>query len=322
MSGPRGDLMAQPGRPLLVISRRIGRLANHLLIYSHCIGAGLEHGFDVANPVMGKYADYFPNCRDLFCRFPATRTPPAFGRPGRETVVRAAEYYARALHWRRQRGSDVGLLRIGREDAVDLDSPEFLERLRRHGTLFIWDWFFRSADACERHAAAIRRHLTPWKRHMDSVRAVVEPVRERDRFLIGVHIRQGDYASFKGGAYFFTHHQYRQAIDRVRELYSDRELTFLVSSDAPVPDHLFADLDIVRPPGQELEDLYCLAACDRLIGPPSTYAKWASFYGDVPRYELWDPARAVREEDFVVCSRLKHDRDWGVPPRSIVSAIA
>jgi len=33
-----------------------------------------------------------------------------------------------------------------------------------------------------------------------------------------------------------------------------------------------------------VEDLYALAECDYIIGPPSTYTLWASFYGDTP---LW-----------------------------------
>jgi hypothetical protein len=37
-------------------------------------------------------------------------------------------------------------------------------------------------------------------------------------------------------------------------------------------------------PGHFIEDLYALASCDYIIGPPSTFSQWASFYGNVPRY--------------------------------------
>lgn len=31
-----------------------------------------------------------------------------------------------------------------------------------------------------------------------------------------------------------------------------------------------------------IEDLYAFAKTDLLMGPPSTFTLWASFYGDVP----------------------------------------
>ena len=31
-----------------------------------------------------------------------------------------------------------------------------------------------------------------------------------------------------------------------------------------------------------ITDLYCMASCDGIIGPPSTFSQWASFYGKVP----------------------------------------
>jgi len=34
--------------------------------------------------------------------------------------------------------------------------------------------------------------------------------------------------------------------------------------------------------GDLIEDMYAFARCDYLIGPPSTFTLWASFYGCVP----------------------------------------
>ena len=31
-----------------------------------------------------------------------------------------------------------------------------------------------------------------------------------------------------------------------------------------------------------ITDLYALSRCDLIIGSPSSYSQWASFYGDVP----------------------------------------
>ena len=52
--------------------------------------------------------------------------------------------------------------------------------------------------------------------------------------------------------------------------------------------------------GVAVEDLYALAGCDLLIGPPSTFTQWASFYGKVPLYHAWSPDAAPTRDDFAV----------------------
>jgi len=33
--------------------------------------------------------------------------------------------------------------------------------------------------------------------------------------------------------------------------------------------------------------IFSFAKCDYIVGPPSTFTSWASFYGDVPVYFYW-----------------------------------
>ena len=130
--------------------------------------------------------------------------------------------------------------------------------------------------------------------------------------MIGVHVRRNDYATFKGGRFFYSHEQYRRVMDRVEELFASEDVSFLVCSNEPVPRETFRGLNVSYGNGHEVDDLYALANCDRLIGPPSTYGKWASFYGSVPRYEIVEPGRPVSPESFHVASRLVHAQFDGV----------
>jgi hypothetical protein len=296
--------------PLVIITKPVGRLANRLLLHAHFIGAAAEHGFRVVNPAMGDYAHYFPSCRDLLCRFPETSRFPSFGRVGRKLL----EYAARAGVRLPLPGRRIGRIRLSREEGMDLDSPAFLDPLRRHSVLMVEDWFFRSPVDTEKHAGVIRRFFTPWPVHLRNVQAVIEPARERRRFLIGVHVRRGDYATFKGGRFLYTPQQYRAVMEGACSAFACENVTFLICSDEAVPMDVFAGLDVIRGNGHPLEDLYALAACDRLMGPPSTYTKWASFYGDVPLYEIADPASVVERGDFAVNACLGHTPAATFPP--------
>ena len=44
----------------------------------------------------------------------------------------------------------------------------------------------------------------------------------------------------------------------------------------------FSGLTVDHGPGDPVGDLFALAGCDRVIGPPSTFSQWAAFFGDVP----------------------------------------
>lgn len=90
---------------MVIIAKKVGRLANRLLLFSHFIGTAVEHGFSVANPAFGTYAHYFPStARDLFCRFPQARLKPPMGRIGREILYRTTLLAANTLHVMQLRG--------------------------------------------------------------------------------------------------------------------------------------------------------------------------------------------------------------------------
>ena len=57
--------------------------------------------------------------------------------------------------------------------------------------------------------------------------------------------------------------------------------------------------------GNEIEDLITLSQCDYLIGPPSTFNIWASFYGEVPTYHIEDSEFEFELNDF----RILYDLD-------------
>ena len=292
---------------MVIIAKKVGRLANRILLFAHFIAAAREHGFSVVNPAFGKYAHYFPSTsNDLLCRYPAGKTIPPVNRYVRELLYRACLGGANLLHALQQRGHNTGVIRLRRDQSLDLDSPEFLGFLRKHRRLFVQDWFFRSETNCEKHGDVVRSFFTPCDKHLQRAREVVAPARDKGRFLVGVHIRRTDYDNFKGGRFFYSDRQYRQVMDRVEAAFADRNVSFLLCSDAPVQKDAFTGLDTIHGNGHELEDLLALAACDRLVGPPSTYSKWASYYGKVPRHEIFDPASPVTQESFDVASRLAH----------------
>jgi hypothetical protein len=295
---------------MVVIAKRVGRLANRLLLFSHFMGAALEHGFTVLNPAFGpEHSRYFPAIdRDLLARYPPGRALPPFP-GGRRLTYMLARTADDLLNLLQRRGADVGLVRLRRSERLDLNSPAFLDVVHRHRIVLVHDWFFRNADNVERHREAIRRHLTPWERHLAAGRRAVERARRHGGLVLGVHVRRADYWKFKGGRFYYSPAQYRQLMEAAAAAYGSVDVSYLVCSDEPLPGRLRSGLDVTPGPGNEIEDLYALAQCDLLLGPPSTYSRWASFWGDVPLYVVSDPDAPFDATSFHVTVGLDWEHD-------------
>jgi hypothetical protein len=286
----------------VVVGTMIGRLANRLTLYAHVAAAAADHGFVAVQPNFGPYARYFPTAaREALPHFPAgaRRWAPAFPQC-RRISRRAALVYGGALHQLQRHGLDVGLIRLARSEQLDLGSDAFLDVLRRHRVVVLQDWFFRTPEGCERHRDAIVRHLTPYRPYLDRAAAVAERARTGGATTVGVHIRRGDYDTYKDGRYFWSPAEYRLLMERAAAGI-EGHTRFVLCSDEPVSLEEFAGLDVLRGEGHELVDLHTLAACDRILGPPSTYSSWASYYGDTP---LWAVAALDEEPHFVARRRL------------------
>jgi hypothetical protein len=67
---------------------------------------------------------------------------------------------------------------------------------------------------------------------------------------------------------------------------------------------MFAGLNVTFGTGDLIEDMYAFASCDYLIGAPSTFTMWASFYGKVPLNVIRSPDQTQKLTDFVVLETL------------------
>ena len=88
---------------------------------------------------------------------------------------------------------------------------------------------------------------------------------------------------------------------RIKRLYKDRQVSFFISSNEDFPLDIFKDCECQRfgkEPSGAILDLYTLSLCDRIIGPFSSYSRWASFIGEVPLCFLEAKEQQFTEDSF------------------------
>ena len=283
---------------MIIIVQPIGHLCNRLVLFAHLIAFAREHRLTLVNLAFEEFAPLFPSTQDdLLCRY-----PPALSRLPRVKPTGTRRRRLFRLGMRLMRDAEAGRLpplflpcRLPDGQAFALDAA-FAETARRRVVL-LGGWLFRSGSLAE-HAPAVRDFFRPAPTVEDAARQAVQSARAGHDLLIGVHRRGGDYSHFEGGRYYYTPAQYAAFLARASALFAPRRPAFLFCSNEPTDPGVFADLPVTFGPGGQMEDLYALSGCDYLIGPPSTFTSWASFYGSVPLCHVIHPDMAFTREDF------------------------
>jgi hypothetical protein len=284
---------------MIVIAEKYGQLGNRLFVFAHVIAFAAERGARVANPSFDEYADFFRATRDdLFCRYPARRSLLKSKRL-RSILYRLVNRVANSLAYRSPESRWWAVVRIEEGESCDLAGARFVALARDKKFVFTQGWLFRDQPGLDKHADAVRLYFRPAQEIERGVDALVQGARADCDVLVGVHVRQGDYRGFAGGKYFYETPQYVALMRGVERLFEGRRVKFLVCSNARHAPESFVGLAHAFGAGGVVEDMYSLARCDLILGPPSTYTLWASYYGDVPLYAVEDPSRAVALEDFV-----------------------
>lgn len=139
--------------------------------------------------------------------------------------------------------------------------------------------------------------------------ALVSRIKQDYDFIIGVHIRHGDYKTWRNGRHYYTLDEFYSFMLQINDLYSDHNVAFFISSNAQVDTKFFQDckcFKFEKEPSGDILDLYTLSLCDRIIGPWSTYSRWASFIGEVPLCFIKDKTQKLQDKDFSIVTDFYH----------------
>ncbi len=263
---------------MLIISKKSGQLGNRLEIFARLIAYAKEYNTTVANPSFDEYAQYFEHSStSLICKYPHKKSWLVFPLL-RKLLYRINFYAAKVVADLNIRNFLFACIEIELNDRYDLIENGVPQ------SLFIWlhGWKFRADNLCVKHQDEIRRYFTPKDIHLKYVESIFSSVSEGYDLVVSIHIRQGDYEQFKDGKYYYTSEEYRSFIKQISSLFKKKSIRFLICSNIVQKDSVFEGYNVSFGSGHLIEDLYLLSRCMYLFGPPSTYTKWTSFYGNVP----------------------------------------
>lgn len=284
---------------MIIILSRFGQLGNQLMLFSKFITLALEENLEIMNPAFAEYAGSFENFeqnrlatippKNTFWTKTASRASLVY------SLLKMVAFAAEQVPFLEQR---YEVLRTGSGKKFNLADPHFIEKSRRKTMIFLEGWPRLQVNYKGKYADRLRKLFQPHRKHQQAISAMEKEGRQLGDVLVGIHVRQGDYRNWESGKYLFSSEQYAQIMTKVEKLFPSDRVSFFIASDEAQERKTFAEHPAIFGGENAIEDMYTLAACDYIVGPPSTFSAWASFYGRTPRYTIKDMEGPITIKDF------------------------
>lgn len=289
---------------MIIIFRKTGQLGNRLFNFANFVAFAAETGQTVMNPSFDEYAQHFETTSsDIFCRYPAKKSSSLIPNNPRSRHKLYTLISAYAVRWIRKLRLHRWLIPIMHAPDTQIylldDNPAARKPFLNRRLTMATGLNFRDISGIEGHLDKIREYFKPVAEHRQRVDTLISGARQDCDVLVGVHIRQGDYGAHLGGRYLFGINVFTSFMRDIESLMPNKRVGFLVCSNVQLNPKDFVEHTVTFGPNHFVEDMYSFAACDYILGPPSTYTLWACLYGGARLYFIQTPEANLSMDDFL-----------------------
>ncbi len=148
--------------------------------------------------------------------------------------------------------------------------------------LYFRGWLFRNPAGIQKYRTEIIKYFEPKYCIRKKVIDFIDKLKKKYQYLVGVHIRQGDYKNGNFRKYYFSPRQAYEILIDFKEKSGIKNICFVICSDEKVDLTIFKNINIIAGPGDFIKDLFILASTNFIIGSNSTFGSFASYYGNIP----------------------------------------
>lgn len=177
-------------------------------------------------------------------------------------------------------------------------SEKIYEIINKFGIECRKGWEYRSLTYNKQNAKNIKGLFMPDNEIVSYVDNWFLEKRKNYDYIIGVHIRLGDYKTWENGNYYYSLDVYFKYMHTIISIFENKKILFFISSNERINyvDNLVEFIQFENK--NDIFDLYGLSKCDYIFGPLSTFSRWASFIGNVPLHFIENTTGKVELSDF------------------------
>jgi hypothetical protein len=257
---------------MIITLKKYGRLANRLFLYSHLIAFAEKEDLEIINFAFDDYKNYFPFFHGQFHCSYVPMTHDRAKELGNATWLHLKarlKLIPKVCFWDER---DIIF------DGAD-EGDERIQLLIRSKQIVFEGWKFRSHLKIIDIMPILREIFRPLEKTEQSAMKQIRKARNRGEIVVGVHVRWEDY---RGSANYFQRSEYHERMAQIGSLLHPKKVCYLICSSETLHQEDFPLDCIITDNAEHVDDLYSLSKCDYIIGPASTFSRWASFYGGKP----------------------------------------
>lgn len=289
---------------LLIIGEKYGALGNRLFLFAHFIANAVEYNYDVYNPAFDEYAQYFKNIKNnVIISYPNNdfsfkpyQKLVGLSRKFSYLVISSIIRFFVLIRFDKSRLHEV--ISISDNETLDLNDIKYVDVVNNKKIVVVNGWLYRDNNNLYKHSDVVKKYFELDDVHENNINCLIQNVRNKCDVLVGIHIRLGDYKTFENGKYYYNLDVYKKAMCDMSNLFPNKNVHFIICSNEIIEKNTFTDHKYASGTGNIIEDMYSFTKCDYIIGPPSTYTIWASFYGNVPLYFIESPELKITIDGF------------------------
>jgi hypothetical protein len=171
--------------------------------------------------------------------------------------------------------------------------------------IYVSGWYFRVDNLTKKYQDFfIKKYSLKEKYFKNNIlfNKIIE-LKERNRFVIGIHIRRGDYKTWMNGQYYFDDSVYLKYMQNVKTIINQinrQECSFIIFSNDIISINETENIYISR--NTWYIDHLLMSKCNLLIGPPSTFTLWASYIGKIKYFQIANDSGEIKVDDFKYCN--------------------
>ncbi len=278
-------------KQIVILRHNGGQLGNQLLLFISIYAYCLEKGYECKNYAFYEYNKYFNFYElNIFIRFFAFISSLNFYKSHVITYIfyklwtNFVPFISNGKILREDRDKTFCLPPTQIKDKLHLKIIKDLEESTQK-RFYINGWNFRNPSGLTKYYDQIITIFKPKKEIILRVDNFIQKIKA-DNFLIGVHIRQGEYKSknFMGGKWYYNELEVADILKTYlkRECKKNKKALFILCSDGPIDLSFFSGLNVKLGIGSMMEDLITLSMCNKIIGSNSTFGSFAAYFGKIP----------------------------------------
>lgn len=289
---------------MVVVYSKDGQLANRLWQAAHFVANAIEHNYNILHLGFGDYSEHYSEQFNKPAKGKNYRIVDRNRLSLKERLLLKYVNLSQKTEERFKRSLPL-IQKIYFLDYTSnryhLNDPVFVEAAK-HKLVLVDGWFYEDKNSLQKHAAEVKRLFTPNDVYLQRVKQLKREQFAQYDAVVGVHIRRGDYKDYNNGQWYYCNETYIRFMQQVLQTttFANKRTAFLICSNEQLNFDEFSRFNLIMPTGQLIEDLHALAHCDAIIGPPSTYSGWASFYGDVPLFHAFQKTDKITDASFKV----------------------